>query len=385
MPRHKTGCAIARKTKKGERTLNIWYARIQYTDEVGRRKQSERKPLYNTKTAAKELAKEMLRELEGEGVASLDAATMTFDDLADFYQQHYLQEPEYVDGVKVSGLRSKYDYELRLRPLREFFGKKKLRSITHGDLERFKSARLKTPTVVGKNTRGTKSKGKPIERKRSIGTVHRELSFMRRVLNVAVGQGWILKNPFSMGKSLINPGDEKPRERILSKEEEEKLLAICTEWKAHLKPIIIMALYTGMRRGEMFSLKWADVDFENGIITIQAFNTKTMRERQVAMTDRLIEVLKPMAEIAAPDDLVFGIKTNAKTSFNKAKKEVGLSNLRFHDLRHTHATRLVTNHLPLSEVGRILGHTQSNTTYRYVNANVETAKRAAAVLNKFNK
>jgi integrase len=327
----------------------------------------------------------MLRELEGEGPQLLDAATMTFDDLADFYKKHYLQDPEYVDGVKVSGLRSKYDFELRLKPLLRFFGKKKLRSITHGDLERYKAARLKAPVIVGKNTRGTESKGKPIERKRSIGTVHRELSFMRRILNVALGQGWILKNPFSMGKSLINPGDEKPRERILSKEEEEKLLAICTDWKAHLKPIIIMALDTGMRRGEMFSLKWSDIDFKNGIITIQAFNTKTMRERQVAMTDRLIEILVPMREIAENEDLVFGIKTNAKTSFNKAMKEVGLSGVRFHDLRHTHASRLVSANIPLSEVGRALGHTQANTTFRYVNSNVETAKRAAVVLNKFNK
>ncbi len=54
-------------------------------------------------------------------------------------------------------------------------------------------------------------------------------------------------------------------------------------------------------------------------------------------------------------------------------------------MRHTHATRLVSKHLPLSEVGRVLGHTQANTTYRYVNANVETAKRAAAALDEFNK
>jgi integrase len=58
--------------------------------------------------------------------------------------------------------------------------------------------------------------------------------------------------------------------------------------------------------------------------------------------------------------------------------------LRFHDLRHTHATRLVSKHMPLSEVGRVLGHTQANTTYRYVNANLETAKRAAAALDEFN-
>jgi hypothetical protein len=63
---------------------------------------------------------------------------------------------------------------------------------------------------------------------------------------VAVANGWLLKNPFVMGESLINPGDERHRERILTREEEEKLLAVCTGAKAHLRPVIIMALDTGM-------------------------------------------------------------------------------------------------------------------------------------------
>jgi integrase len=61
-----------------------------------------------------------------------------------------------------------------------------------------------------------------------------------------------------------------------------------------------------------------------------------------------------------------------------------LKDLRFHDLRHTAATRLVTAHIPLSEVGRVMGHTQASTTYRYVNGNIETARRAAAALDAFN-
>jgi integrase len=61
-----------------------------------------------------------------------------------------------------------------------------------------------------------------------------------------------------------------------------------------------------------------------------------------------------------------------------------LHDLRFHDLRHTAATRLAGAHIPLSELGGVLGHSQANTTYRYVNANVETAKRAAAALDALN-
>jgi integrase len=90
-----------------------------------------------------------------------------------------------------------------------------------------------------------------------------------------------------MGKSLISVGDEKPRERILTLEEEARLLAACEDPRAHLRAILICALDTGMRRGELFSLTWADVDFENRLITIRAFNTKTMRERRVGMAVRL--------------------------------------------------------------------------------------------------
>jgi integrase len=311
---------------------------------------------------------------------------MTFDTLADYYEKTYLIEPEYVDGRKVAGLRSAYDYRHRLKVLREFFGKRKLRSITHGDLERFKAARLKSPAIIGRNTRKTKVKGNPKARQRSIATVHRELSLLRRVLTVAVRSGWILKNPFEMGDSLIRPGDEKPRERIVSKEEEGRLLAACTNPREHLRAIIICALDTGMRRGELFKLIWSDIDFDNRIITVQAFNTKTLRQRQVAMTERLMRELQALFELSTKESsaLVFGIKTSANNAFDKARRLAGLPDLRFHDLRHTHATRLVSAHIPLSEVGRVLGHTQANTTYRYVNANVESARRAAAVLDVYN-
>jgi hypothetical protein len=70
-----------------------------------------------------------------------------------------------------------------------------------------------------RNTRKTKEEGKPKSRPRSIATVHRELSFMRRILNVAVANGWIMRNPFTQGESLIRPGDESPRERIISRDE----------------------------------------------------------------------------------------------------------------------------------------------------------------------
>ena len=84
-----------------------------------------------------------------------------------------------------------------------------------------------------------------------------------------------------------------------------------------------------------------------------------------------------------PEALLFGIGST-KRAWNKARLQAGVTDLRFHDLRHTYATRLVSKHLPLSEVGRVLGHTQPTTTYRYVNANVEMARRAADALNELH-
>ena len=247
------------------------YARVTYIDDNGARRAIEQKA--KTRTDAKELIKKLLRDLDDHGSPVLDAAQMSFKDLADYYEQTYLIEAQYVDGRKVAGLRDVYNAKMFLKTLREFFGKMKLRSLRHGDIERFRSTRLKTPTKHKKQ--------------RSIASVNRELSLLSRMLNVAQREGWIVKSPFTGGDSLINVADERKRERIITREEEARLLASCAGPRAHLGPIIICALDTGMRRGEMFKLRWADVDFVQGVITIRAFNTKTMRERQVAMTARL--------------------------------------------------------------------------------------------------
>jgi len=369
MARHRTGSVVVRKIKKGNQTYTVYFGRVTYI-EAGKRKQKLRKA--ENRSDAREVAKQMLREVDDFGSESLDAAHMSFADLADYYKKRYLVEPQYVDGRKVEGLRSLASALSRWTVIKNYFGNKKLRSITHGDIKKFKSDRLKIPTI----------RNKP----RSITSVNRELEVLRKMFNVAEREGWIIKNPFTKGDVLISKSDETKRERILTREEEGRLLLACAGRREHIKPILICAIDTGMRRGEILKLTWADIDFDNGIVTVQAFNTKTMKERQVVMTGRLRRELQEIYEKSAKnsDALVFGITDNVKKAFDSARKIAGLLDVRFHDLRHNHATRLVAAHIPLSEVGRALGHTQANTTYRYVNANVETARRAAAVLDQFN-
>ena len=369
MARNRVGSAVCKKVKKGQKVVNIWYARITYF-EGGKRVEKRRRA--ENKSDAKEIAKQMLRELDDHGSRPLDAAHMTFGDLADYYKENYLQPAQYVGGRKISGLRALNSALSMWQVVKDYFGKKTLRTLTHGDIAKYRTIRLNTKTIRGEQ--------------RSISSVNRELELIRRMLNIAIHQSWILRNPFNQGDALINKADETKRERILTKEEEERLLAACTRRREHIRPIIICALDTGMRHGEILKLKWADVDFTGGRITIQAFNTKAMREREVGITDRLMRELQVLYEQSPKVDdlLVFGIEDNVKKAFDAARRAAGLPDVRFHDLRHTCATRLNAEGIPLPEIGRILGHTQANTTYRYVNANIETVRRAVAALNTFN-
>lgn len=154
--------------------------------------------------------------------------------------------PVYVDGRKVAGLRSYEDQKRRLKTLRDYFGKRKLRELTYGDIEKFKLELLAKPT----------HRDKP----RTLADVHRVLTILRTMLKVAEREDGIIRSPFGRGKPLVTMADEKPRERVLSREEEQRLLAACTGRRAQLKAVLICALDTGMRRGEIISLRWKHVD-----------------------------------------------------------------------------------------------------------------------------
>ena len=149
MPRPRTGSAVALWKERGGKRVKVWYGCISYFDDTGKRKFERRKA--NNKTHAKELAQLLLREYDDGGQESFDSAAMTFAQLAEYYRTTFLVDPEYVGGRKVVGLRNKYDFEKRLEILKNFFRNRKLRSITHGDLERYKTVRLRTPVVVGRN------------------------------------------------------------------------------------------------------------------------------------------------------------------------------------------------------------------------------------------
>jgi integrase len=355
------------------RTGSIWndngdiYGRVTYTDEFGKRKSVRRKAF--SRTHARQLIKEMLREIEERGEASLDTSRLSFAHLAKHYKDHYATPARYIDSRKIAGLRSHVEVKRIVDILAAHFGIKKLRSITHGDILHFRALRLDTKVQF---------KRAP-SRQRSIATVNRELTVLRRMLSIALREGWILKHPFSGSDTIISPADETKRIRVLSDDEEALLLDACDERRERLRIIVICALDTGMRRGEILSLRWRDVDLENKRINIQAMNTKTLRARSVPITERLLKELRSLPQRDG-STRVFGITDTVKRSWATAKRIAGITDLKFHDLRHTCATRLVQGGLPIAEVSRILGHTSIVTTFRYANVDNSTFDRALRIL-----
>ncbi|HEX8920542.1 MAG TPA: tyrosine-type recombinase/integrase, partial [Pyrinomonadaceae bacterium] len=260
-----------------------WYARFTYTDGSGKRRNVKwRVNEALNKTEAEDELMHVLRSFEGRGERALDGNRLLFRDLAHVYADQKLIPPQYVGDRKVAGLRSWRTPQGFLRILIEHFGARRIKDIRHGDIERFKLLRLNTPTVRGEQ--------------RTIASVNRELELLRSMLRYAKREGWLEQSPFEAGSVLISKADETERMRILTQQEESALLAACKERREHLRPLLIAALDTAMRRGELLKLQWADVDLVKCTIIIRSMNTKTARTRKVGITSRLARELEKLYE-----------------------------------------------------------------------------------------
>ncbi len=384
MPRERKGAVI-------NRGKSI-YARIRYVDDFGKTRSVERKA--ENRTDAKLILKNLLRELDERGEKAIQAESLTFRQLAEDYKCRKLIPAEYhgkgKNITKIAGLRSWKTPLGWLNTLIEHFGNKKIRSVTHADIEDYKFKRLNKITVR--------------ETQRAIASVNRELELLRAILRFAVRQRWLSHSPFELGEPLISKADEIKRERVLTFDEEKRLLDVCIEERTItyqrkgkeiiarvksgrelLKALIITAVDTTMRKGEIIKLRWQDVNFTMRIITIIAFNSKTAKAREVGMTPRVFDELSNLWEHSPKnlDELVFGIKDNFKKSFTSACSDAGIKEFRFHDLRHTAITRMIQAGLSPIEVMKVSGHTQMNTFARYVNPNTQAVTRIADVLSAY--
>jgi integrase len=352
-----------------------FFARIVRTDGSGKPKQFTRKA--ESKKEARRLRDELVREYDRQGEQAIEGTKLIFRELCDIYESKKLQKAEYTgegrNRRKISGKRSIVPSLGYLKVLKENFGAKLVRSITHDDIEDFKNRRLATKTIHGAQ--------------RSVVDVNRSLEHLRAILRFAKGKGWVNRTPFDDSTNpLISKAAENTRERTLSATEQAKLLDACTGRRTHLRPIIITAVDTAMRRGELFKLRWRDVDFAKGTITVIATNSKVERERCIGMTPAVRRELTSLWNASAKDEnaLVFGIKDTIKTAFASACKQAKLEDLRFHDFRHTAISRMIAAGQSPVVVQLISGHTQYKTFMGYVNPDTTSLVGAAEALAKYN-
>jgi integrase len=305
---------------------------------------------------------------------------MTFNDLADFYVAHFCKAAEYADGKKVAGLRDVKRAQGFLVRFREHFGNRRLSEISYHDIHLYRTARLKTHTHY--------------KRPLTIASMNRELGVLRRILSIGVREGWLARNPFNAGEPLILPSAERRRENVLTVEAERSLITACSESICKvLRPFVVCLLDTGARRSEILKLRWRSVCFATRTITIEGMTTKTLKTRQVIMTERVKRELEALFEASTNRDgdcAVFEVTPITVTrAFRTACRSAGVhygspDGISLHSLRHTAATRLVKGQMPLQVVGRILGHSQPHTTYRYLSADAEATAQAAAILESFH-
>ncbi len=251
----------------------------------------------------------------------------------------------------------------RVPVLLAYFKSKTLRSITPWLIEKYKVQRRQTVKAA---------------------TVNRELALLSHLFTKAIEWGRASEHPIKGGRVRRCPG-EKQREKILPLDAEQRLLR---ESSAVLRQAIVLALDTGMRLGEILGLTWDRVNLARGEILVT--NTKNSRPRRLPLTKRAEEVLRSISQArgsAAPQGRVLlrpdgRPLRSLREAFLGATKRAGLEGLRFHDLRHTFATRLVTGGVDIVTVQRLLGHQSLAMTQRYAHPTSADIRHAIETLER---
>ena len=241
-----------------------------------------------------------------------------------------------------------------LKMLHEWFGELNVSQITLGLVQEFMDERRRTV---------------------SLATAQRDVSTLRAVLNKAHREGLLAAAPrFPRFKAL------KHRTRWLTPDEAERLVRAASR---HIVPLIRLAVDTGGRRSELLRLDWRHVDLRNKRVTF--VETKNGEDRTVRLCDRACAVFASMGPKDAGPVFTFNGKAIAsvKTAFNNARENAGLEDVRFHDLRHTFASRLVQCGVPLYDVMNLMGHQSLTMVQRYAHLAPDYQEKAIQALNQF--
>ncbi len=309
-----------------------------------------------TKTLAREMLRRLERQVKLGQYEMLDDEIPIFNEFANEYLTH---------GKEVIKKRSWWRDIYGLKHFILLFGDRRLSEITPKDVDDYKKIRLKDVAP---------------------STVNRELQCARSLFNLAKRwKKFFGDNPVSVAK-LIPVNNQK--ERILTMKEEERLLGLSNPY---LKPILITALNTGMRKNEILTLRWTNIDLDTKIMTLEHTNTKTKRTRRIPINSVLRKLLLEQRLKSGGNEYIFLSPTgnpykrhdSIKGSYERLCKKAGISGLRFHDLRHTAATRMIEAGASIVAVSKILGHSDIKMTMRYTHPDT-SLKEAVELLTKSN-
>ena len=340
------GSILQRKTKRKEVK---YYIHFQVN---GQRVRKALKGVRTRTEAVKALNLEVADAQRGQYNFQVGKQKISFSDMADLFLEKYSKVN------KKSWKTSDWVYLRRLKP---YFGSYLLSKITPEMIEEYKSERLST---------GIKK-----------CSVNRELSCLRKIFNVAIDWGRAIDNP--VRKVKLYSEKENFRERVLTEDEEPRLLETA---ESNLNLMIVVGLNAGLRRGEVFMLRWKNVDFDKREIRIP--ESKSGRERHIPINSALFSLLNAHKAQNGQSEYVF---TNPKTgkpytdikrAFRTACERAGIEDLRFHDLRHTFASRLVRRGVDLVIIKELMGHASIVTTQRYLHSQASEKLQAVETLTK---
>jgi integrase len=298
----------------------------------------------NLRLAEKLYAKILTETVEGRYFQAFKAEKITFREMAEKYMNKY-QRSRDATSLK------------RLLPV---FRDTVLADITTESVSDYMDERLK--------------KVKP-------ATVYQELALMRRMFNVARRQWkWTKENP--VADLSFSVGNKNARDRWLTHTEEKRLLDAATNpwW---LRDCLMVALHTGMRRGEILNLKWVDVDFLR--MTVTVVKSKNGEKRTIPMSKTLYRTLKGIKVVDLAGRVFPISRSSLRQAFIKTIAKTRIEDFHFHDLRHTFATRLVQNGADLYKVKELLGHKSISVTMRYAHHNPESLRSSVEILDKCDK
>ena len=277
---------------------------------------------------------------------------------------------EYVENVFLpwsrENKRSWRDDRYHVEVFRAYFGTKRFSEITPLLLEKYKRERRAEETKL--------------KQQRSPASVNRELELLSKIFNLAIRDGETASNPCSQVQKYR---EDNQRTRYLQPDEENALLAQLVGPRSHLRPIVILAIHTGMRRGEILSRTWAHVDFGRNVIDVT--NTKSGKDRIIPMNEIVRFELLRLKGLADTGPIFVSMKTGRalveiKKGFTAACKDAGIEDLHFHDLRHTFGTRLGEKGTDVFTIARLMGHSDLRMTARYTHATDRNLRRAVESL-----